>query len=137
MACLTDSWGYSRQPSCAIWLPLPRLGPVRLLAHALRPSRAGHTGGTHHSLAWGAWYRNLNQQSRTRCYRERSAGRPPYPKTLEQDHGAFKPLAHAQGRGGRGRKRGTRTPSVRGDATWGFPRLQAGAAAPILMAGGV
>lgn len=78
MACLTDSWGYSRQPSCAIWLPLPRLGPVRPLAYALRPSRDGHTGGTHHALALGAWYWNLNQQSRTRGYREHlQTGHPP------------------------------------------------------------
>lgn len=42
-----------------------------------------------------------------------------------------------RGKEGRSGKSGTRTPPVRGDATWGFPRLRAGAAAPILMAGGV
>lgn len=54
--------------------------------------------------------------------------------------GSFKPLAHAQAGGG-GRERGgaacARPAAVRSDATWGFPRLRAGAAAPISMAGGV
>lgn len=61
--------------------------------------------------------------------------------------GPFKRLAHAPG-GRAGRKRAdVRAPGprpgracarvVRGDAAWGFPRLRAGAAAPIPMAGGV